>query len=196
MKILPTLLSLTITSFAGVVFRSFCAAVWFALLVAVAPPHVHAACDGLPSDAAEQGAAGRFRDTTVAFIGTVLDLREDAARMRVEYVLRGGALAGEIRINDHEVTKIQVGFEPGVRYFIAAVQLPDGHLVTSACKGSRAIRSHDDLENLLAIAGNPPPIDGTGIGIAPLVVILAVLVILGAAWYLAIRRDKSCRAAG
>lgn len=166
------------------------AAAGVALVVGATPSVVRAACEGLPSDAAEQGAAGRFRDTTHAFVGTVVDVSANTARIRVEYVLRGGVSGSELGISDHAAPEIAVDFELGARYFIAAVQLPDGSLTTSACKGTREVLGRDDLENLLAIAGNPPPMESELIGIGPVLAILAFVASLVAAWFVVIVRDR------
>ena len=163
------------------------------LVLTATPAVAQGACEGLPADAAEQAATGRFRDTTLAFIGIVDAFTADGTRVRVEYVLRGGPVRGDIHVQDHEAPEIAVEFQPGDRYFVAAVQLRDGSLTTSLCKGTRRILDQEDLDNLLEIAGNPPPFETEPIGLRPVLVILAVVISVVGAWYLVGRRDRSGR---
>lgn len=138
----------------------------------------------------------RFRDTTHAFIGNVLDVTGSTARFRVEYVLRGAVSGNELRVSDHEAPEIAVAFQAGARYFVAAAQLPDGSLITSACKGTRAVTGDADVDSLVALGGDPPLREGAPIDFAPVLVILAFISTLGVGWYLVILRERARRPAG
>ena len=136
---------------------------------------------------------GRFRDTTHAFIGTVLEVTANTARFRVEYVLRGAVTGSELRVSDHAAPEIAVAFQAGARYFVAAAQLPDGSLITSACKGTREVTGDADVDSLLALSGDPPLRESAPVDFTPVLVILAIVVSLGAGWYIVLLRERSRR---
>jgi len=165
-----------------------------AIFAAAAAPAAAAAvdCIGLPHDAAERAVKGEYRDTSLAFIGTVGVVGADRAEISVENVLRGSVQQPTLALVDHPNAGIAVEFVPGVQYIVAAVQSPDGAWTTSACKGTRQIASEQDRRRLIALARNPsPPADTVLAGSPPLLVILLVTGLLAVGCYAKIRNGRN-----
>ena len=170
--------------------------------MALAPPLIIAlsatqpapepACPSLSQTAYRQAITiDGFLDTASAFVGIVSLVDGDGrARFAVEVVLRG-TVGKTVVIRDHPA--IPMNFVVGTRYFIAPVVMPDSTLMTSPCKGSRAIEDTDLLAEMVELSAHPltysTPEAGSNSTLVWLV-IFASLVLFGLALFVGGRQRR------
>lgn len=155
------------------------------LLLPQAPRTGAAECEGLPPTAIEAAATeDNFRDTSVAVIGVATRVSEESIELDVRSVLRG-ASGSLLEVRDHPAESIAVEFVQGKLYFVAAVEMPDGSLQTSACKGTRTITLAEAsrLEAISGVQQSATPVDGIA-----LIMLALAAILLGAVSVIAFRR--------